>query len=62
MKAKSGVEVQLHLFLTSALDGNEWVASRPGSFTPKETNPRYALNRRIREPVYMFWKTLGATG
>jgi hypothetical protein len=29
------VEVQLHAFLTSALDG-EWSASRPGRFTPTE--------------------------
>jgi len=27
------VEVQLHQFLTSALDGGEWSASRPGRFS-----------------------------
>jgi len=27
------VEVQLHEFLTSTLDGGEWSASRPGRFT-----------------------------
>jgi hypothetical protein len=26
-------------FLTSALDGGEWSASRPGRFTPRERNP-----------------------
>jgi len=26
----------LHAFLTSALDVDEWLASRPGSFTPRE--------------------------
>jgi hypothetical protein len=31
-----GVEVYLHLFLTSALDGGEWSASRTGRFTPGE--------------------------
>jgi hypothetical protein len=31
-----GVEVQLHAFLTSALDGSEWSASHPGLFTPGE--------------------------
>jgi len=31
-----GVEVYLHLFLTSALDGGEWSASRAGRFTPGE--------------------------
>jgi len=29
-----GIGVELHAFLTSALDGSEWSASRPGSFTP----------------------------
>jgi len=27
-------EVQLHSFLTSALDTDEWSTSRPGHFTP----------------------------
>jgi hypothetical protein len=39
MKTHWGVEVQLHAFLTSALDGGEWSASRPGCFTPKERSP-----------------------
>jgi hypothetical protein len=39
MKAFWGEEVQLHAFLTSALDGVEWSASRPGRFTPKERTP-----------------------
>jgi len=29
-----GVEVYLHRFLTSALDGGKWSALRPGHFTP----------------------------
>jgi hypothetical protein len=29
-----GVNVWLHAFLTSALDGGEWSASRPGHFPP----------------------------
>jgi hypothetical protein len=37
MKAYWGV--QLHTFLTSALDGSEWSASRPGRFTPRERAP-----------------------
>jgi hypothetical protein len=28
------VDVQLHLFLASALDGGEWSASRSGRFAP----------------------------
>jgi len=39
MKTYGGVEIQLHAFLTSALDGGEWSASRPGHFTPGETAP-----------------------
>jgi hypothetical protein len=33
------VEVLFHAFLTSALDGQEWSASRPGRFTPGERAP-----------------------
>jgi len=31
-----GVELQHHAFLTSALDGGEWLASRSGRFTSGE--------------------------
>jgi hypothetical protein len=34
MKVYGGVEVQLHAFLISALDGDEWSASHPIRFTP----------------------------
>jgi hypothetical protein len=33
MKAYGGVDVQTHAFLTSALVGDEWSATRPGHFT-----------------------------
>jgi len=33
MKMYWEVEVQLHTFLTSALDGSEWSASHPSHFT-----------------------------
>jgi hypothetical protein len=36
MKTYWGVEVWLHAFLTSALDGGERSASRPDRFTPRE--------------------------
>jgi hypothetical protein len=39
MKTYMGVDVQIHVFLTSALVGVEWSASRPGSFTPGERAP-----------------------
>jgi len=32
-----GVDVELHVFLTSVLGGGEWSASRPGSFTTEGT-------------------------
>jgi hypothetical protein len=35
----TGVEIQLHAFLTSALDGGERSASRPGLFTPRGRAP-----------------------
>jgi hypothetical protein len=34
MDMYGGVDVYIRIFLTSALVGGEWLASRPGSFTP----------------------------
>jgi hypothetical protein len=39
MKTYGGVDVQIHIFLTSALVGSEWSASRPCRLTPGETAP-----------------------
>jgi hypothetical protein len=39
MKTYGGVDVWIHVFLTSALVGGEWSASRPGRFTPGERAP-----------------------
>jgi hypothetical protein len=39
MKAYGGVDVYIHIFLTSALAGGQWWASRPGRFTPEERAP-----------------------
>jgi hypothetical protein len=39
MKAYGGVDVEIHIFLTSALAGGECSASRPGRFTPGERAP-----------------------
>jgi hypothetical protein len=39
MKTCGGVDVQIHVFLTSALVGGKWPASRPGRFTPAEKAP-----------------------
>jgi hypothetical protein len=38
-KRIEGVEAKLHAFLTSALDGGEWSASRPGRFIPRGRAP-----------------------
>jgi hypothetical protein len=34
MKAYGGVDVEIHIFLTSTLVGGEWSASLPDRFTP----------------------------
>jgi hypothetical protein len=34
MKAYGGVDVEIHVFLTSLLAGGQWSASRPCRFTP----------------------------
>jgi hypothetical protein len=34
-----GVEVNLHAFLTSVLDGGEWSTSHTGHSTPRERSP-----------------------
>jgi hypothetical protein len=39
MKAYGEVDVWIDVFLTSALVGGEWTASRPGRFTPGERAP-----------------------
>jgi hypothetical protein len=39
MKAYGGVDVYNRFFLTSAIAGVQWSASRPGRFTPLERAP-----------------------
>jgi hypothetical protein len=39
MKTYGGVDVYIHVFLTTALVGGERSASRPGRFTPEEGAP-----------------------
>jgi hypothetical protein len=40
MKVHVGVNVEIQIFLTSALAGGEWSVSRSGHFTPGERAPR----------------------
>jgi hypothetical protein len=39
MKAYEGVDIYIHVFLTSVLAGGEWSASRPCRFNPGEKTP-----------------------
>jgi hypothetical protein len=39
-----------YTFLTSALDGGEWWASRPGRALPRGKDPRNPLDRRLGGP------------
>jgi len=45
MKMYGGVEIQLHAFLTLALDGGEWSASHS-----QGKSPQYPLERRMGGP------------
>jgi hypothetical protein len=49
MKTCVGLEVQIHVFLTSVLDGGEWLASHPDRFAPAK-QPRYPLDRTLYGP------------
>jgi hypothetical protein len=51
MKEYGGVDVEIHIFLTSAPDGGEWSASRSNRFTAGESPPPpYQLDRRLGGP------------
>jgi hypothetical protein len=39
VKAYGAVDVEIHVFLSSALVGIQWSDSRPGRFTPEERIP-----------------------
>jgi hypothetical protein len=46
-------------FLTSELDGGEWLASRPSRFTPEYRTPVSIAYEdwRASEPVWALWRT-----
>jgi hypothetical protein len=58
MKAYGGVDVQIHILLTSALVGGEWSASRPCRFTPGERTPAtHCIEAKwTPEPVWTTWR------
>jgi hypothetical protein len=49
MKVYSGVDVWIHIFLTSALVGGEWSASLSAAL-PQGNSPRYPLDWRLGGP------------
>jgi hypothetical protein len=51
------VEVQIHTFLTSALDGGKWSASHPSHFALRKKVP-VPLDRRLSGP----WSWSGCDG
>jgi hypothetical protein len=65
MMAYGGVGVEIHIFLTSALVGGEWSASRPGRFTPGERTPgTHSIGGWVdpRAGLYDVMKILDPTG
>jgi hypothetical protein len=57
MEAYGEEEVQLDSFLTSALDGGEWSASRPGRVLPLPKGPPVPTGKeagRAPEPVWIY--------
>jgi hypothetical protein len=50
MKMYGEVDVQLHIFLTLALDGGECSVSDLSHFTPVERDPQYPLDTRLGGP------------
>jgi hypothetical protein len=52
------MDVQIHVFLTSAQVGGEWSASRPGRFTPGKEPPVLIGQEAgwAPGPVWMTWR------
>jgi hypothetical protein len=58
MRAYRGVDVWIHIFLTSAQVGSEWLASRPCRFTRWERAPdsHWIGGWWTSEPVWTTWR------
>jgi hypothetical protein len=53
MNTYDGMEGEIHAFLTSALDGYEWSASRPAALPPGKdpsSPPPHPQDRRVARP------------
>jgi hypothetical protein len=50
MKAYGKVDVQTHVFLTSALNGDNLSALRPRLLYPRERAPQYIFDTRLGGP------------
>jgi hypothetical protein len=61
MKAYVGVDVLIHIFLTSALVG-EWSASHPSHFTPMERAPGTHWKGGIQLNFFFFLLSATARG
>jgi hypothetical protein len=59
MKVYGGMKVQIHSFLSMALDGGEWVVSGPGCFTPGKGALRTHWIGGWEDPktYWMIWRT-----
>jgi hypothetical protein len=58
MNAYGGVDVYIHIILTSALAGGEWSASHPGDLSQEKVTPvsiRYEVGL-TPEPVWTIWR------
>jgi hypothetical protein len=51
MRVYGGVDVYIYVFLTSALAGGEWSASRLAAVPPRKESP-YPLDRRLYGPQH----------
>jgi hypothetical protein len=58
MKAYGGMDIQIHIFLTSALVGGEWSVSRPAALSPGK-EPEVPIIQEgwwTPEPIWTIWR------